>query len=312
MDLRTLGHFVALIDHGSFAAAATAVNLSQSAFTRSIQNLERQAGHLLVDRNDKGLPPTSPGRLVLDYARPLLEHYQDLKQELDRFCAEEQGSLRLACAPALVGALVPQALAQLLGEHPALKVRYRQARGAALERALHSREIDLAVAEVGQLEADPRYRVVRLLPQRWSFYCRPGHPLAQAPVVEVGALLGYPLATALSLRELRRGLGTALRQREFVPAFECDSAQAALALALNSDAIGLLPHAGGAPQAAQGLQLLQVAGLPGTAEERQARYGVVSLRDYPLSPWAKSFVEILQELDLQAAQQALAGAALAV
>jgi DNA-binding transcriptional LysR family regulator len=37
------------------------------------------------------------GRLVLDYARPLLRKAQALKQELDRFSVEESGTLSFGC-----------------------------------------------------------------------------------------------------------------------------------------------------------------------------------------------------------------------
>ncbi|WP_347242398.1 helix-turn-helix domain-containing protein, partial [Vibrio cholerae] len=39
IDLRQLRHFIALAEQRSFVAAAAAVNLSQSAFSRSIQAL---------------------------------------------------------------------------------------------------------------------------------------------------------------------------------------------------------------------------------------------------------------------------------
>ncbi|WP_256582083.1 LysR family transcriptional regulator, partial [Pseudomonas sp. DrBHI1] len=44
IDLRQLRHFIALVEHRSFVAAAAAVNLSQSAFSRSIQTLEHNVG----------------------------------------------------------------------------------------------------------------------------------------------------------------------------------------------------------------------------------------------------------------------------
>ncbi len=41
-DLRQFRHFVALAEHGHYARAAEAVNLSQPALSRSIQALEGQ------------------------------------------------------------------------------------------------------------------------------------------------------------------------------------------------------------------------------------------------------------------------------
>ncbi|WP_162977075.1 helix-turn-helix domain-containing protein, partial [Pseudomonas aeruginosa] len=48
-DLRQFRHFVALAEHGHYARAAEAVNLSQPALSRSIQALEGQLGCTLVE-----------------------------------------------------------------------------------------------------------------------------------------------------------------------------------------------------------------------------------------------------------------------
>lgn len=312
MDLRTLGHFVALIDHGSFAAAANAVNLSQSAFSRSIQNLEQQAGHLLVDRNDKNLPPTSPGRLVLDYARPLLDHFQDLKKELDRFSVEQSGTLRLGFASSLLSGLLPQAVAAFMAEHPAVQVRQRSATEAELERSLLAREVDLAIADVSQWEADPRYRVIRLLPQRWFFYCRPGHPLDGEKAVDCARLFNYPLATSLGLDDVRKVLKGYRRQRDFVPAIQCDSAHAALALVKHSEAVGLVALEDRARVEAQGVLALSVRDMDAVTDERPAHHGIVRLRNQPMSALTTAFIEIIQELDVQRAQDAITARNLAV
>lgn len=53
MDIRKLGHFLALAQHGTFHRAAAAVHMSQLAFSRSIQALEEELGHALLDRRER-------------------------------------------------------------------------------------------------------------------------------------------------------------------------------------------------------------------------------------------------------------------
>src|SRR5690349_15978349 len=72
MDLRQLRHFVALADYRNFGRAAEATNLSQPAFSRSIQTLERDLDCALVDRSSRELRLTGQGELVLQHARRLL------------------------------------------------------------------------------------------------------------------------------------------------------------------------------------------------------------------------------------------------
>ena len=61
IDLRQLRHLIALAEHRSFVAAAGAVKLSQSAFSRSIQALEQSVGCQLVEPGEQG-PGTDPAR----------------------------------------------------------------------------------------------------------------------------------------------------------------------------------------------------------------------------------------------------------
>jgi len=50
MDINQLRQLEALAQHGTMSAAANACNLSQSAFSRSIQRLESELGAQLFDR----------------------------------------------------------------------------------------------------------------------------------------------------------------------------------------------------------------------------------------------------------------------
>lgn len=99
IDLRQLRHFIALAEQRSFVAAAAAVNLSQSAFSRSIQALEHSAGCQLVDRGRKDLAPTKQGLVLLEHARRLVSGAQQLANEISQFNGLEAGELRFGCGP---------------------------------------------------------------------------------------------------------------------------------------------------------------------------------------------------------------------
>ena len=64
MDLRQLRHLVALADYRNFGRAAEAINLSQPAFSRSIQTLERDLDCELVERSSREFRLTGQGELV--------------------------------------------------------------------------------------------------------------------------------------------------------------------------------------------------------------------------------------------------------
>src|SRR5689334_19880775 len=64
--------FVAVVDHGSFTAAARVLHLSQPGVTGRVQRLERALRTPLIDRSIRRLTLTQAGHRFLDSARDLL------------------------------------------------------------------------------------------------------------------------------------------------------------------------------------------------------------------------------------------------
>lgn len=118
IDLRQLRHFIALAEQRSFVAAAATVNLSQSAFSRSIQALEHSVGCQLVDRGRKDLAPTKQGQLLLEHARRLVSGAQQMANEISQFNGLEAGELRFGCGPAPAAGLIPGPSAASSGATP--------------------------------------------------------------------------------------------------------------------------------------------------------------------------------------------------
>lgn len=81
IDIVQLQTFSAVIDHGSFDAAAQALRITPSAVSQRIRALESELGQTLVERV---LPcrPTDPGLRVLRYARQFQVLSDDLAVEL--------------------------------------------------------------------------------------------------------------------------------------------------------------------------------------------------------------------------------------
>lgn len=179
IDLRQLRHYIALVEHRSFVAAAAAVNLSQSAFSRSIQTLEHNIGCRLVDRASKELAPTRQGLLVLEHSRRLVHGAHNLVNEIHQFNGATTGVVRFGSGPAPAGGLVPRAVARFVAEYPAARTCFQVDNWQALNRKLVAEEIEFFVADTRQFESDPDYQVHKLAPQRWHFCCRAGHPLTE-------------------------------------------------------------------------------------------------------------------------------------
>src|SRR5262245_18077895 len=79
MDLAYLKVFCDLGQLASFSKAAEKNHLSQSAVSQIVDLLEKRLGVDLVDRSERPLKLTAPGRTFAEGCRSLLDQYGELK-----------------------------------------------------------------------------------------------------------------------------------------------------------------------------------------------------------------------------------------
>ena len=72
MDLRRLRFFLAVVDHGGFTAAATAIHVAQPALSLAVRELERELDATLLVRSRLGVTLTSAGAALVEPARQAL------------------------------------------------------------------------------------------------------------------------------------------------------------------------------------------------------------------------------------------------
>ncbi|QNH80195.1 LysR family transcriptional regulator [Pseudomonas protegens] len=300
IDLRQLRHFIALAEQRSFVAAAAAVNLSQSAFSRSIQALEHSVGCQLVDRGRKDLAPTKQGQLLLEHARRLVSGAQQMANEISQFNGLEAGELRFGCGPAPASGLIPRAIGSFIGRYPKARVQFQVDDWQSLSKRLLSEEFEFFVADTRHFEADPDYLTQRLRPRKWHFCCRAGHPLAQRDSVSASELMSYPLAVTIRPPNLRKVIVDLSGKPDFTPNVECENSYSLLGVVLRSDAIGIIGSYSDALHNAKGkLVCLKIDGLADDLEELYTRYGIVSRAGYRLSPLAAAMIEEIKAIDEQ-------------
>src|SRR5690349_24202672 len=94
MSLRAFRTLIAIAEHGSFAAAARMVNLSQSAVSTQMRALEAELKAPLFDRSKRPPVLNDAGKALVAKARELLAGYEDLQAAVAASGAVE-GRIRL-------------------------------------------------------------------------------------------------------------------------------------------------------------------------------------------------------------------------
>ncbi len=88
VELRQLATLVAVVDTGTFTAAATELHLSQASVSRTIAALERELGVDLLRRTTRSVSPTAAGAAVLERARRVLADVAELRRTATQGLAE--------------------------------------------------------------------------------------------------------------------------------------------------------------------------------------------------------------------------------
>lgn len=95
MDLRHLRYFQAVAEELSFSKAACRLRIAQPALSRAVQELERDVGVNLIDRNRRATRLTPAGAVLLRETGVLLERLEDALRRVRRTASGEEGELRL-------------------------------------------------------------------------------------------------------------------------------------------------------------------------------------------------------------------------
>ena len=95
----TLGNLRLIRDvayHHSLSKAARVNEVSQSAASQTVQELERELGVKLFDRSTRPLTITPAGKLYLEYCRDILRRHEEVQASLDVLKTQINGTARVA------------------------------------------------------------------------------------------------------------------------------------------------------------------------------------------------------------------------
>ena len=150
MDLRQLRYFVAVAERGGFGAAASALNVAQSALSRHIKQLEHELGGTLLERGARGVSVTESGKLLLARGRWLLGAFDDIKAEVRTENREPSGTVRLG-APSSLADILYAPLAKIFVERfPRVRLEMSEGLTEALCDRLLRADLDIGIVTMPQ------------------------------------------------------------------------------------------------------------------------------------------------------------------
>ena len=108
---RQLEAVLALVEYGSFVAAAARLRVSQPALTRSVKRLETELGVRLFDRTTRRVQVTAAGREFAAVAERMLNDLGITVQSVREVAEERRGLVVLSSVMSVAGAFLPRLIA---------------------------------------------------------------------------------------------------------------------------------------------------------------------------------------------------------
>ncbi|MBF6331989.1 LysR family transcriptional regulator [Nocardia transvalensis] len=191
LESRHIKTFLEVVRSGSYSAAARSLGYTQPAITQQMKALEREVGMPLFTRMGRGLQLTEAGTALARHAEIIVSDLAAAHNQLRALAKLESGLVRLCAFPSANATFVPRAAANLLADHPGIRVELQEAEPPESLWRLNRGECDIALAFTYQeSHAEPSAEVVRiaLMEDLLTVLLPAGHPLARHHSVRLGDL----------------------------------------------------------------------------------------------------------------------------
>ncbi len=140
-DLISLRALVAVVEEGSFTAAAKRVGRTQSAISLQIAKLEERLSVKLLERTSRSVAVTPAGETFVSYARRILELADEAALAVTS--PDEASVLRVGFAEYLVPQHLHTLLARFRRAHPNCDLSLMLGSGAEMLRSMRGGDLDL-------------------------------------------------------------------------------------------------------------------------------------------------------------------------
>ncbi|MCJ8319030.1 MAG: LysR substrate-binding domain-containing protein [Colwellia sp.] len=145
ISIKQLHYALAIEKTLHFKKAAEACNVSQSALSTAINELEKQLGVIIFERNNKQVLVTNTGQQILDKAKKV-------KLELDELLQISQINKQPFASPMTIGViptvgpyLLPKVLPEVRKQYPSFKLKIIEDQSHVLVEKVRVGEIDAAI-----------------------------------------------------------------------------------------------------------------------------------------------------------------------
>lgn len=145
VSIKQLHYALAIEKTLHFKKAAEACNVSQSALSTSINELEKQLGVAIFERNNKQVLVTGNGQKILDKAKRVKFELDELLQISQMHKQPFANEMTIGVIPTVGPYLLPKVLPEVRAQYPNFKLKIIEDQSHVLTEKVRAGEIDAAI-----------------------------------------------------------------------------------------------------------------------------------------------------------------------
>jgi DNA-binding transcriptional LysR family regulator len=195
LEMRHLLALVAVVETGTFSAAAEQLGYTQSAVSQQVAILERIVGAPLFERPGGRRPVrlTAAGEMLMTHARAVIARVNAAAADLRALAAGEQGELRVGTLPSVGTKVLPRLLGTFRADWPGIQIVLRESRESAdLINAVETGNIDVTFIDIGPYQTGS-LQVRRLLDDPMVLLAPASAPEAARRAVSIDDVAHLPM-----------------------------------------------------------------------------------------------------------------------
>lgn len=287
--LQQLRIFNEIVRHGSIHSAAKAMYLSQPALTYSMRELEQTLGTILMIRNHDGVVLTEAGQAFYEYSLYIIHTLERATIDIINIHDKVESTVSFGMSSLLAVTILSPVIKEFKLHNDATKIIIKEAQLSTLLPCLREGMLEFAVGTLSDNMLLNNYKIEPLFEAPFSIVARKNHPLEKCTSFEQlkNAKWLFP--------ETNMGYYNSLYNSPLIdfnknkPVFS-DSSVCILNMVINDDYLTVLSKARlSQPEFKDILTPLPIKdSLP------CAQYGMIYLRNHPLSLPAKNLIKIIK------------------
>ncbi len=192
LSIKQVRYFIATADAGQVSAAAMELNVSQSAVTAAIQQLETDLRVPLFRRHPGGVSLTTEGARFLLHARNIMAAVNEAVHTPLTDHTQLSGHVRVGVTYTVAGYFLPRHHARFARSYPGIDIELIELPRRAIETAILSGTLDLAVLLVSNLEDRAHLAYESLIRSKRRLWLPVEHPLLKRDAITLSDVADEP------------------------------------------------------------------------------------------------------------------------